>query len=304
MRRMKRVTVLALWMALAVAATAAPLASAQPPLDRERSPAAARTGYDDIARSVVRIQTIAKVDKPVTNPLTGLPSTRRSPLVAYGTGVVIDTAYVDGRLEYVILTNYHVTNLNLILDDFARKLEARNVPATRLHAVESKSYLVFGSNPERGAHRIGTMEIVHDETADMAILRTVGADWALTVLPFEIGFAPGDLEAGTPVISSGFRMTGVAFTIAGSITGMESHALGVPHADYTVDLPLEPGQSGSPVFAELPSRPDEPGGSRFALVGLLHAREGRLHFMVPYSVWGQTLCRTPAGKRRSKQCSS
>ncbi|MGH7546356.1 MAG: hypothetical protein ACREKI_09260, partial [Gemmatimonadota bacterium] len=136
----------------------------------------------------MRIQTVAQVDKPVTDPLTGLPSTRRSPLVAYGTGIVIDTAYVDGRLEYLILTNYHVTNLNLILHDFARKLEERNVSATRFHAVESKSYLVFGSDPDRRAHRIRTQELLHDGTADIAILRTVDADWALTVFPHEIGF--------------------------------------------------------------------------------------------------------------------
>ena len=300
----ERVTVRASSIALAILATITPLAAAQTPLGDERSRSAVGPGYAEVARSVVRIQTIAQIDKPITDPLTGLPSTRRSPVVAYGNGIVIDTAYVDGQLEYLILTNYHVTNLNLILDDFARKLEERNVRPTRYHAVESKTYVVFGSDPDRRAHRIRTLEIVHDETADMAILRTVGADWALAVFPHEIGFGPGELEPGARVITSGFRMTGPERTIAGRIIGVESHALGVPHADYSVDLPLEPGQSGSPVFVELPPVPGDPDHSRFALVGLLHAREGRVHLMVPYSLWRQTFCRTPTGQRRSRQCRS
>ena len=289
-------------IALAMLATAAPLAAAQTPPGAAHPRVAPGPGYADVARSVVRIQTIAQVDRPATDPRTGLPTTRRDRLVAYGTGIVIDTAYVDGHLEYLILTNYHVTNLNLVIDDFARKLEERNVRATRYHAVESKSYLIFGTEPDRRAHRIGTIELVHDETADMAILRTIGADWALTVFPHDIGFGPGELDAGTRVITSGFRMTGPATTIAGTITGVESHALGVPHTDYAVDLPLKPGQSGSPVFIEVLPVPGDPGRSRFALVGLLHAREGGVHLMVPYSVWGATFCRTPTGQRRSTQC--
>ena len=72
------------------------------------------------------------------------------------------------------------------------------------------------------------------------------------------------------------------------------HDLGVPHVDYSVDTPLQPGQSGSPVFLiDMGHTGMEP-EVRFSLIGLLHAQEKGAHLMVPYSLWAGALAALPS----------
>ena len=68
------------------------------------------------------------------------------------------------------------------------------------------------------------------------------------------------------------------------------HDLGVPHVDFTVNLPVERGQSGSPVFL-VETAPD--GEAQFTLIGLLHASEKGEKFMVPYGLWKESLVGLP-----------
>lgn len=283
-------------MGLAAALAAPRPASArptglQPPPDSD---------YQRVALSIVRIKTIAQVERPAPDPISGLPSTRRSPLVAYGTGIVIDSLRVDGRLEYVILTNYHVADLRILVKEYARKLEERRARASRAVAVESRSYVAFPADRDVREHVIRLVEIAHDESGDMALLRTVNADRALSVYPYEIGFRDGEVPIGASVITTGFTLGGRLITAQGVVTGVRAHSLGVPHADFTLSVPVEPGQSGSPVFLI----DHGPYGVRYVLIGLLHAREHGEPFVVPYSLWRGTLCRIEAGQRRSRHCKS
>ena len=72
--------------------------------------------------------------------------------------------------------------------------------------------------------------------------------------------------------------------------GDRVHELGQPHEDFVVDLPVEHGQSGSPVFM-LDRQAD--GRVQFTLIGLVHASEKGEKFMVPYALWKDSLVGLP-----------
>ena len=64
-----------------------------------------------------------------------------------------------------------------------------------------------------------------------------------------------------------------------------------------MDTPLEPGQSGSPVFLVTETKAEGKPQAQFSLIGLLHAQEHGVHLMTPYSVWGSTLAALPGHNR-------
>src|SRR5690606_13956208 len=156
------------------------------------------------------------------------------------------------------------------------------------------SYLVDTSEDDDEADDILVLEIGRDAASDAALLKTVGAQRPLPVFTGVIGFEDGAVAAGTPVMTAGFPIGRQRVTGRGELTAIDYyHELGIAHRDFAVDLPLQPGQSGSPVFA-IGLRP----GVRepevvFTLIGLLHARDGGTPLVVPYPLWKELLDAVP-----------
>jgi hypothetical protein len=72
------------------------------------------------------------------------------------------------------------------------------------------------------------------------------------------------------------------------------HELGEPHDDFVLSLPVEHGQSGSPVFVARRAETAEGPEVSFVLIGLLHAREKGTSYMVPTSLWEHALNPSPS----------
>ena len=206
--------------------------------------------YEAVAAAVVCIRTRVERELSVTDPRTGLTAKLRSPVALHGTGIVIDTIRDQGRREYVILTNHHVADPSnyFVLD--GRFLRERKDNSRTTPSAPESSFLVDSSTDEDEHDDILLLEIARNAAGDAALFKTVGAgNRELAVFSGPIGFAPGAVRVGSPVISSGFPNGAGRITARGEVRELERyHPLGVPHADMVVDVPLQPGQSGSPVF--------------------------------------------------------
>ena len=251
-----------------------------------------RRDYRAVDASVVRVRTIATLEQEIVDPSTGLASTLQRPLSVYGTGVVIGEVFVDGQWEYLVMTNHHVADVsNYVISD-GRFLRENRHNTRAVPTAPEESYVVAEERDEIAEDDILLVEIARDPRGDMTILRTVGTRRRLTPFPGRIGYRPGEVVAGARVITSGFPHAEEKILAIGKVLEVDRlHALGQPHEDFVVDLPVERGQSGSPVFAV------ESGGegeeTRFTLIGLLHASEKGEKFMVPYSLWRESLVGLP-----------
>lgn len=268
-----------------------------PPAAREQQLLAA---YAPVARSVVCIRTVVDRELKMLDPESALMAKVKSPLTIHGTGVVVGTVWEKGHEEYVILTNHHIADPSLYFDMDSRfprevKDNSRAVPT-----IPEQSYVVDGPEDADASDDIRLVVIARDPAGDAALLETVSTPRPLPVFPGRIGFSAGQLHPGDAVITSGFPQGSTEITATGHLEELGyQHHLGIPHVDDTVDLPLDPGQSGSPVFLVT----HEPGGDvQFTLIGLLHARDGARHLMVPYPLWQSMLAMsgttTPVGLGR------
>lgn len=247
--------------------------------------------FPQVAASVVCIRTLIQREFSGIDPQTGDLTTFKAPLALHGTGIVIDSIRENGRTEYIILTNHHVADPSNYYEIDGpwfireRKDNHRSSPLLR-----EASYIVDSSDDEYEGDDILLVEIGRDAASDAALLKTVGAQRPLTVFTGVIGFEDGAIAPGTPVITVGFPIGRRRVTGRGELTAIDYyHELGIPHHDYAVDVPLRPGQSGSPVFA-LELRPGDDGPEVvFTLIGLLHARDGGTPLVVPYPLWKQLL---------------
>ena len=77
---------------------------------------------------------------------------------------------------------------------------------------------------------------------------------------------------------------------AGTVVEVDRvHELGEAHEDFVLSVPVEHGQSGSPVFISEPVWAEEGLRVEFRLIGMLHAREEGTSYMVPTSLWQHAL---------------
>lgn len=264
----------------ALTLTLTPLGAAAQPGAALADEAAIRQQYAQIDASIVRIRTIAR--------LPAEPGVReREPLSVIGTGVVIGTLQVDGQTEYLILTNHHVADAsNYVIQDgpFLRenKRNSRAFPTA-----PEESYVVAEDRDEIMPDDVRLMELSRNVRGDFALLRTVGAQRPLVPFAGAIGYGAEGVPQGAPIITSGYPYTGGKVLALGTVLETDRHhALGQPHVDFTVDLPVARGQSGSPVFHVQAT----PGGAyRFTLIGLIHAAERDDRFMVPFALWQESL---------------
>ena len=261
--------------------------------------AMAQQQYEAVKGSVICVRTVVKRDLQVVLPQSGLMGMVKSPVALHGTGVVIDSVDEAGHTEYIILTNDHVANPSLYFDVHSRFLTAsKEIAATRPKDVEEASYIVDSSNDDDPSDDVALRVIARNPAGDAALLETVHAPHALTVFRGKIGYPANGIAPGALVITSGFPYGDRLNTALGRVLDLHyEHALGTPHVDYSVDTPLEPGQSGSPVFLVTETKAEGKPQAQFSLIGLLHAQEHGVHLMTPYSVWGSTLAALPGHNR-------
>ncbi len=142
-------------------------------------------------------------------------------MVNFGTAVVIGEQTVDGRREYLLLSNEHV---------------AHN------HHVRGRStlYIVQGSGV-RSPIRVEALAV--DARRDQALLRTAGCDVAFPVPRFVIGPPPEDVKRDTS-FTVGYG-NGRFSTLAGDILSTTHEDWGLDC--YELDRPVGGGQSGAPL---------------------------------------------------------
>lgn len=263
--------------------------------DRPVLPRQVLREYEAISASVVRLRTVADMRLDVTDPRSGLRSQVKRPLEIHGSGVIIGEVEVDGRPEYLVLTNHHVADPSNYVVQEGYKLR-ENRKNTRAEPVaQEETFLTLSPDGESSPDDIRLIEVARDVRGDMTVLRTVGAPAGLAQFTGAIGYRAGEVDAGSTVITSGFPHGGRRITDTGTIlhTGRR-HDLGQPHDDFVLSVVVEHGQSGSPVFLvetdEIDGRPT----ARFTLIGLLHARERGISFMVPYSLWKGAMAGIPS----------
>lgn len=279
----------------ALLVTAAQLAMAGVALPQSAQPAdplepAIRRAYEAVSASVVRLRTVASVELTLPDPGSGLRSVVKRPLAVHGSGVVIGTAEVDGRTEYLVLTNHHVADPTNYVVQEGRFLRENRNNTRAVPVMPEETFLTLSEDGEDSPDDIPMIEIARDVRGDMALLRTVGADRELIAFPGRIGFLPGEAVEGMQVITTGFPSGGHRMTDSGEIMDVSRrHELGPTHDDFVLSLPVEHGQSGSPVFVAHRVRGPAGEAVRFLLIGLLHAREKGTSYMVPTSLWEESL---------------
>jgi S1-C subfamily serine protease len=256
---------------------------------------AIRREYDAISASIVRLRTVASVELTLPDPASGLRSVVKRPLSVHGSGVIIGQTNVDGRTEYLVLTNHHVADpSNYVVQDGRFLRENRN-NTRAVPLMPEETFLAVSENGDDSPDDIPLIEIARDVRGDMTLLRTVGAPHELAQFTGPIGFEPGEVAAGMQVITSGYPNGGRRVTDSGEIMDVaRRHELGEPHDDFVLSLPVEHGQSGSPVFVARRAETDEGPEVSFVLIGLLHAREKGTSYMVPTSLWEHALNPAPA----------
>jgi hypothetical protein len=281
---MMKSQVVAIGLTIALAGGALPLSGQQ-----EEKPLPVE--FEGVLKSVVRIRTIADLQLERGDRRRG--SAAPEPYSVDGSGVVIGEMMVDGRREYLILTNHHVADAsNYVLEEGGYlRVNPKNTLA--VPSVPEVSYLMRQSGDSITPDDVELVELVRRVRGDMTLMRTSGAVQPLTVFEGRIGYLPGEIEAGAPVVTSGYPWGGEQMAAAGEVLEIDHlHELGLPHEDFVVDLPVEPGQSGGPIF--LIERGAGAGDQvTFRLIGLVHAKDRTRNYAVPYSLWSDSLDEFP-----------
>lgn len=246
--------------------------------------------YEAVSASVVRLRTVADVELTLPDPESGLRSVVKRPLAVHGSGVVIGTVEVDGRTEYLVLTNHHVADPTNYVVQEGRFLRENRKNTRAVPETPEETFLTLSEDGEDSEDDIRMIELARDVRGDMTLMRTVGADRELVPFTGRIGFLPGEVATGMQVITTGYPNGGRRMTDSGEIMEVgRRHDLGPTHDDFVLSLPVEHGQSGSPVFVAHRVHTARGESVRFLLIGLLHAREKGTSYMVPTSLWHDVL---------------
>jgi hypothetical protein len=248
--------------------------------------------FEGIAGSVIRIRTIADLEFERGDRRTGEVRMATRPYSVDGTGIVVGEMQVEGRREYLILTNHHVADASNYVLEEGGYLRVNPANTLALPSVHEESYLMRDGSEEITEGDIELTELVRLVRGDLTLMRTVGADRELPIFPGRIGYVEGEVGAGAPILTGGYPYGGAKRMSVGAILETDyPHELGLPHEDFVIDVRVEPGQSGGPVFLieEAPSGE----GMTFRLIGLIHARDRERNYAVPYRLWELALDEFP-----------
>ena len=203
----------------------------------------------------------------------------------HGTGTVIGTERVDGRDEYLVLTNNHVAWRPY----FESRVDEHGVLNYRMRAVSESDLSIVSDryDDRRGATRL---EIVaRDVDSDAALLRTVNAP-KLNILPYRLGVDnPGSIVPGATIYTAGFPLAENHIFSPGallSVDAVDTHLTQYPNTHFLATLPTDPGQSGSPVLMPLITTDQGRIVVTPALIGLIYAGSKEfdtIHMITPYA---------------------
>jgi hypothetical protein len=250
--------------------------------------------YSGIRASVIRIRTMADLEYNERDRRTGEIRQAERPYSVDGTGVVVGRMWVDGFLEYLILTNHHVADASNYVLEVGGYLRVNPTNTLAFPSVPEESYLMKAASDSVTSADIGLIELVRLVRGDMTLMRTVGANRDLTVFEGKIGYEEGEVRVGDPIVTSGYPFGGEKVIQMGSITEVDHlHELGLPHEDFVLDVPVHPGQSGGPVFL-VEGDPEAGEELSFRLIGLVHAKDRDRSYAVPYRLWENSLDAFPA----------
>jgi len=250
---------------------------------------AATTELDRLMESVVRIRTIA--DLKTERHGHGESGAANAPYTVDGSGVVIGEVMVDGRREYLILTNHHVADASNYVLEEGGYLRVNPANTLAVPSVPEVSYLMSQSGDSITADDVELVELVRRVRGDMTLMRTSGAVQPLTVFEGKIGYAPGEIGVGATIVTSGYPWGRERIVAFGEVREIDYlHKLGLPHEDFVVDVPVEPGQSGGPIFLVEGGEGEE---ITYRLIGLVHAKDRERNYAVPYSLWTDSLDEFP-----------
>lgn len=175
--------------------------------------------------------------------------------VRHGTGF----AYQVKRGEWYVATNQHVADQPLVTE---AEGDVESVPAGA-RKVREITYIVPSEADEDEGSHIRLTQVFSDEALDLAVLKT---RHPLQVMPYRIGRSSA-LRVGNAVHVRGYPLGAFAASNTGRVisVGQPDRERNWNHEDFAVDALLNPGNSGSPVFA-VSCRTGE-----LELVGIYHA---------------------------------
>ena len=248
--------------------------------------------FVELTDAVVRIRTVSDLEYSPIDQRVGSDTPGSRPYSVDGSGVVVGEMMVDGNLEYLILTNHHVADAsNYVLEDggYLRVNPANTLAFPR---IAEESYLMQEERDSITRADIQLVELVRRVQGDMTLMRTVGANRKLPMFDGAIGYAKDAIAPGARVVTSGYPWGRNQIAAVGRVTEVDfPHDLGMAHEDLVVDLPVEPGQSGGPVFLV---EAGVDGEVTFRLIGLVHAKDQERNYAVSFDLWEESLPDFPA----------
>lgn len=248
--------------------------------------------FSSLSDAVVRIRTVSDLEYSPIDQRVGSAVPGSRPYSVDGTGIVVGQMMSEGNLEYLILTNHHVADAsNYVLEEegYLRVNPANTMAQPR---IAEESYLMAEERGEITGADVKLVELVRRVQGDMTLMRTVGAKAPMATFTGQIGYVDDEIVPGARVLTSGFPWGRKKIAAVGSVLAVDyPHDLGMAHEDFVVDLPVEPGQSGGPLFL-IEESPE--GTVAFRLIGLIHAKDRERNYGVPYRLWEESLEEFPA----------
>jgi S1-C subfamily serine protease len=143
-------------------------------------------------------------------------------MINHGTGIIIGEQRIDGRCEYILLTNAHVAN--------------------NYHVNGESTLSIVEGDGVRAPIRLVTLAVDHKR--DQALLRTDGCGEKLTIAELVIGPPPGGSQ-GDRAFTEGYG-NGTFNAIECAIVSTRSKSWGL--RCYRIDVSVGAGQSGAPLI--------------------------------------------------------
>ena len=113
-----------------------------PPVSGQVAEETVMEQFEPVAESVIRIRTVADLELKRPDRRTGETRTAVRPYSVDGTGVVVGRMMVEGRTEYLILTNHHVADASNYVLEEGGYLRVNPTNTLAVPSVPETSYLM------------------------------------------------------------------------------------------------------------------------------------------------------------------
>lgn len=204
-----------------------------------------------ILDSTVCIRGVGYYDIADFDPITGTPITTARQVVYHGTGGALRSVTVNGKTEYLIVTNNHVSKPEDVNQHvFFENDKQRTVNWTTESLQRYRMRIVDNAWDNDERDDIELEVVARDPDSDAALMRTVNTSRALKTFEPEFDFE-GKVRVGEKIFSVGFPHGRSKTLQTGTITNTE-------YLDWTLtpyfarvitaDIRIDGGQSGSPTY--------------------------------------------------------